>query len=276
MNIKIGICQNRVQKNKKENFKIISDYIKRLSYNKVDMVILPECWNCPYGVEYFEEYAESISNSESINLLQNLAKKYNIYIIGGSIPIIEEEKIYNTCICFNNSGNIIGIYNKIHLFDINLNNFTFKESTVLTPGEKPLIIDTIFGKIGIGICYDLRFPLLADYYSRNGCKMIIYPGAFSEKTGPLHWTLLLKARAVDNECFIVGCSTGTNNNFKYKGYGHSSVINPWGNILYEADENPIIKVVDINLDQVSEMRKQIPIFDYCKNFFDYNKASTGK
>ena len=276
MKIKIGLCQNKVSKDKKENYNNISNYVNQLCKKMIDIIILPECWNCPYGIEYFEDYSEPLSNSESVIFLQNLAKKHNIYIIGGSIPLKIENKIYNSCVCLNNFGNIIGIYNKIHLFDVTIENFSFKESSVLSKGEQPLIINTPFGKIGIGICYDLRFPLLADYYARNGCKIIIYPGCFSEKTGPLHWSLLLKARAVDNECFIIGCSTSKNNDFEYKGYGHSSVIDPWGNILFEADEDPKIKKINIDLDIVSQMRKQIPIFDHCNSFFDYKKASIGK
>jgi omega-amidase len=261
MRFLIGICQIKVSSNKQENFTKIKAVIRKLAYSPSKIIILPECWNCPYGIEYFKDYAEDINNSGSIELLKELAIKYKLFIIGGSIPTIQEDKIYNTCVCLDPNGEVIGIYNKIHLFDINLNNFTFKESDVLSSGNKPLIINTMYGKIGIGICYDLRFPLLADYYLKNGCKMIVYPGSFSSKTGPLHWKMLLQSRAVDNQLYIVGCSTAVNHESTYKGYGHSMVINPWGKVLYEVNEEEVSGTSIIDMEVVTEMRLQIPILE---------------
>jgi len=265
MRVNIGICQLKVSKNKDDNLKNVEIEIDKLcSSQNINILVLPECWNCPYGIEYFDTYSEEIECSKSIELLKSLAKKYGIYLVGGSIPIKENGKIYNTCFCFNPDGCIIGRYDKIHLFNIEIKeyDFEFKESSVLCPGTKPLIIDTIFGRIGIGICFDLRFPLLANYYSKNKCNIIIYPGSFSEKTGPLHWTLLLRARAVDNQCYIVGCSTAKNTDFKYKGYGHSSIINPMGEVIYDVGENQISYSTEIDLRQVEDVRLSIPVLSH--------------
>ena len=177
MRFLIGICQIKVSSNKQENFTKIRAVIHKLAYSQSKIIILPECWNCPYGIEYFKDYAEDINNSESIELLKELAIKYKLFIIGGSIPTIQEDKIYNTCVCLDPNGEVIGIYNKIHLFDINLNNFTFKESDVLSSGNKPLIINTIYGKIGIGICWDQWFPEAARLTALKGSEIIFYPTA---------------------------------------------------------------------------------------------------
>ena len=259
MNFKIGISQMKVNSNKEKNLEKVKASLSVFGKNDVNLGVLPECWNCPYGVEYFEEYSEEINNSKSIELMSELAKENNLYLIGGTIPIKEDGKIYNTCFCFNNKGEIIGKYSKIHLFDIDLGNFSFKESDVLTAGSKPLIIETPYCKIGIGICYDLRFPLLADYYAKNGCNMIVYPGSFSEKTGPIHWSLLLKGRALDNQCYVIGCSTSKNDDFNYKGYGHSSIVDPWGNIMYEADGDSVCYVRNIDMKYLEEIRNKIPV-----------------
>ena len=263
MKLNIGLCQLKITKNKEENFKNVMNEISKLCKLNVNMVVLPECWNCPYGIEYFEEYSEDVNDSQSVKLLESLAKKKHIYIIGGSIPIRDKGNLYNTCFCFDPEGNIIGRYDKIHLFDIEIRefDFSFKESSVLSSGKNPLIIDTIYGKIGIAICFDLRFPLLAEKKTKNNCKMIIYPGSFSEKTGPLHWTLLLRTRALDNQCFVIGCSTSKNENFKYKGYGHSSIINPMGKIVYEAGEDQIATNHVINLNEILEVKRNIPMLN---------------
>ena len=259
MKVKVGICQLEVNSNKDINYENMQSSVNKLVLEDVKIVILPECWNCPYGIEYFQEYSEDINNSKSIKLMSEISKNNKIYLIGGSVPIKDDKKYYNTCFCFNIDGEIIGRYDKIHLFDINLDYFSFKESSVLSPGTKPLIIDTIYGKIGIGICYDLRFPLLANYYSENNCIMVVYPGSFSEKTGPYHWSLLLRCRALDNQCYVIGCSTSENNNFDYKGYGHSCITGPWGDIIYEANEKPTIFTKEIDLEYIKDIRKQIPL-----------------
>ena len=262
MKVNIGICQFKVSENKDDNLKRMEIEIDKLcSSQNVNILVLPECWNCPYGIEYFDKYSEEIDSSKSVNLLKLLAKKYSIYLVGGSIPIKENNKIYNTCFCFSPEGDIIGRYDKIHLFDVEIKeyDFEFKESSVLSAGKSPLILETIYGRIGIGICFDLRFPLLANYYFKNKCKMIIYPGSFSEKTGPLHWSLLLRSRAVDNQCFIIGCSTAKNINFNYKGYGHSSIISPMGDIIYDAEENQAFYSTQIDMLRVNDVRRSIPI-----------------
>lgn len=204
-------------------------------------------------------------------MLTEMAKKNNIYIIGGSIPekvIIDNiEKIYNTSVIINSKGEIIGKHRKIHLFDIDIpNKITFKESDTLSAGNNITVINTLWGKIGIGICYDLRFSELATVMRQKGCDLLIYPGAFNMTTGPLHWELLQRSRAVDNNVFIATCSPARvdmtkecNKNYNgYIAYGHSNIINPMGEVIADAGVDENVIVLEIDLQKAYDMREQIP------------------
>mmetsp|Transcript_12252 Transcript_12252/g.10555 ORF Transcript_12252/g.10555 Transcript_12252/m.10555 type:complete len:133 (+) Transcript_12252:159-557(+) len=132
-------------------------------------------------------------------MLQETAKKNNIYLVGGTIPEKEGDFIYNTSLVFDRTGQVIGKHRKVHLFDIDIpGKITFKESEYLKPGNQITIVDTEYGKIGIAICYDMRFPELALLMSKKGAKMLVYSGCFNQTTGPLHWELILRSRALDN------------------------------------------------------------------------------
>lgn len=178
--------------------------------------VLPECWNSPYSVSSFPIYAEEVpgvgqypdaEKSPSIYMLRQKAIEHGIWIIGGSIPEREGDLLYNTCIIVDNQGDIIGKHRKIHLFDIDVpGRIKFKESDALTAGQTPTLIQSPWGPIGIGICYDIRFPEYAILLRKMGARILVYPGAFNMVTGPAHWELLQRARAVDNQVFVATCS----------------------------------------------------------------------
>lgn len=143
--------------------------------------------------------------SKTLSEISNLASKNDVYILAGSIPEKEDDRLFNTSYLFNRNGDVIAKHRKMHLFDIDVKGkITFKESDVLTAGNDFTIADTEFGKIGIGICYDVRFPELARIMVREGALVLFYPGAFNMTTGPAHWELLFKSRALDNQAYCVG------------------------------------------------------------------------
>lgn len=246
------IIQSKPLVSKFETLKNIKQLISTHINDSINFIILPECFNCPYGVKYFKEYAEELvvsTNNPTIHTLHKISINYpTVYLIAGTIPEKQGDNYYNTCTIWF-CGEIIGSYRKIHLFDINIpDQINFKESDVLSPGTKPSIINTPYGKIGIGICFDLRFNSLSNYYAENDCQIIIYPGSFSQYTGKLHWELLLRARAVDSQCWIIGVSSALNTDFDYKSYGHSMVIDPWGKIMspnIKDKECAIIEKIDV-------------------------------
>ena len=148
----------------------------------------------------------------------------------------------------------------MHLFDIDVKGrMTFRESDTLTGGSALAHFDTPFGRVGLGICYDMRFPLLAMLLRQAGCSILIFPGAFNTVTGPPHWELLLRARALDTQCFVAGCSPARNPDAKYQAWGHSTVVSPWGEVVATTDETPQTVFADLNLNRVDEVRAQIPV-----------------
>ncbi|KAI8380143.1 carbon-nitrogen hydrolase [Blakeslea trispora] len=232
--------------------------------NGAQVVVLPECFNSPYGSNYFTQYAEPLKGGESVAMLSTTAKDANVYLIGGSIPEKEEStgKIFNTLTAYDPSGNMIAKHRKVHLFDIDVpGKITFKESDTLTGGDWLTHVDTKYGKIGVGICYDIRFPEMAMIAARKGCLAMIYPGAFNMTTGPLHWELLQRARAVDNQMYVAACSPARDMSASYHAWGHSTVVDPKGVVVATCDENETIVYADIDPKQVQEVRTNIPLYD---------------
>lgn len=258
--IKLALCQMNVVDNKKENIKTAKMMIKESVSENADFIILPEMFNCPYSNDKFIEYGEKEHNNSTLNEISRLAKTNNVYILAGSIPEKEEDKLYNASYLFDNCGDIIAKHRKMHLFDIDIKGkITFKESDVLTAGNEFTIADTKFGKIGIGICYDVRFPELARIMVENGALILIYPGAFNMTTGPAHWELLFRSRALDNQVFCVGVAPALNETSIYQSYGHSIITNPWGELVVQAGENESLIISEINLCEIKKVRDELPL-----------------
>ncbi|KAG9318360.1 carbon-nitrogen hydrolase [Chiua virens] len=250
------IAENPTEKDiKLGNLRHAREMIDRAVKNpngKPDLVVLPECFNSPYGHVHFPVYAETIgfmpgkeydigkTQSQSIRTLSEAASEHRIWLVGGSIPERDEtdDKVYNTCIVFSPEGKLVTTHRKVHLFDIDIpGKIKFKESETLTGGASTTFFDTGFARIGLGICYDVRFPELAMIAARKGCHVLIYPGAFNTTTGPLHWELLQQARAVDNQVFFSMCSPARDPKAAYQAYGHTMLVDPYGKVIGQADEH---------------------------------------
>ncbi|XP_062499715.1 omega-amidase NIT2-like [Corticium candelabrum] len=220
---------------------------------------ITECFNSPYGTQYFSSYSEETSG-DTVATLAELAKENNIYLIGGSIPEKDGDAFYNTCTVFCPTGQMIAKHRKIHLFDIDIpGKITFKESDVLSCGQSLTMFDIESCTVGIGICYDVRFAELAHAYSALGCRFLVYPGAFNMITGPQHWELLLRARAVDNQVYVAGISPARDESASYVAWGHSTVVDPWGAVIATTDHQEAIVYADIDLSKVVDVRSAIPI-----------------
>ena len=257
--LKLALCQMNVVDNKLENLKKARSMISDAS-KKADFIVLPEMFNCPYSNDKFIEYSEDENDSYTLNKISNLARENNIYILAGSIPEKKEDKLFNTSYLFDKHGEIIAKHRKMHLFDIDVKDkITFKESDVLTAGNDFTLADTEFGKIGIGICYDIRFPELARIMVENGALILFYPGAFNMTTGPAHWQLLFRSRALDNQVYCVGVAPALNEDASYHSYGHSIITNPWGEVLAEADQKEEIIFCEIDLDEIKKVREELPL-----------------
>lgn len=255
----VALCQMQVVEDKNENVAHALDMIKKAS-QKADIIILPEMWNCPYHTELFPLYAEEMDNSPTLNAICKAAKKQETYILAGSIPEKHDGKTYNSSFFINPEGEIIGVHRKVHLFDIDVPDaISFKESQTLTAGNNVTVIDTELGKIGICICYDIRFPELLRLMALEGAELIIVPGAFNMTTGPAHWKPLIKVRAVDNQVYVAAASPARDNKASYVAYGHSMVADPWGKVISEAGAGEEILYVTIDLSSIEKVRYELPL-----------------
>ena len=222
MKIKIALCQINVVDNKEKNIENATSMILKAVKQNADFIVLPEMFNCPYSNEKFIEYCEEETNSLTLSKIAKLADENNTYILAGSIPEKEDSKIFNTSYLFDKNGEIIAKHRKMHLFDIDVKGkIYFKESDTLSSGNKITIAKTEFGNVGIGICYDIRFPELARLMVNAGAEILFYPGAFNMTTGPAHWELTFRARALDNQVYCVGVAPALNRDASYHSYGHS-------------------------------------------------------
>ncbi|XP_068213164.1 omega-amidase NIT2 [Palaemon carinicauda] len=257
--LRLALIQLNVGMKKTENVLRALQKVKEAAGNGAQVVALPECFNSPYGTNYFPQYAEPIPG-ESTNALSSAAKENGIFIVGGSIPERDGDTLYNTCTVWNPEGQMIAKHRKIHLFDIDVpGGIKFCESDSLSPGNQLTTFDLPQCKVGVGICYDMRFAELAQLYGKMGCKLILYPGAFNMTTGPAHWELLQRGRALDNQLYVGTVSPARDVNANYVAWGHSTMVNPWGEIIATTEHEETIVYSDIDLDYVEKVRQMIPL-----------------
>ncbi|KAF2668851.1 carbon-nitrogen hydrolase [Microthyrium microscopicum] len=245
--------------------------LEAVNEHKARIVVLPECFNSPYGTKYFGSYAETLlpspptaEQSPSFHALSKLAAEAQVYLVGGSIPEKHptSKDLYNTCLTFSPTGELIATHRKVHLFDIDIpGKIKFKESEVLSPGNDITMVDLPeYGKIGIAICYDIRFPELATIAARKGAFLLLYPGAFNMTTGPAHWELLARSRAVDNQAYVGLCSPARDMSADYHAWGHSMIVDPNAESLGHLDEKEGIVIAELSGDRIEEVRKGIPVY----------------
>lgn len=271
--LRLSLIQLRSSADKLENIQHARDMILRaVSESQSDLVVLPECWNSPYSTASFPVYAEPVpsvgakpdpSTTPSTQMLVDVAKERKIWIVGGSYPERDSssgsERLFNTCLVINPDGAIVGKHRKVHLFDIDVpGKIKFKESDSLSAGDSMTVVETPWGNLGVGICYDIRFPELALLMRQRGCKVLIYPGAFNMVTGPAHWELLQRARAVDNQVFVAACSPSRIEGSGYVAWGHSSVVSPWGEVIAKAGADEEIISAELDMDSLESIRMNIP------------------
>ena len=262
MSFILGLCQMKVETDKQANLYKAESMIREAAKRGAQMISLPEIFNCPYSNKFFREYAEDASGP-TVSLLSSLAKELSICLIGGSIPEIEEDKIYNTSFTFNSEGQIIGKHRKVHLFDIDVKGgISMKESDTLTAGDRMTVIDTEYGRIGVAICYDVRFPELIRNMTLAGAQMIVLPAAFTLTTGVSHWDITMRVRALDNQIYFAAVSPARDPDGHYQAYGHSCIATPWGEFSARTDARESIVLGEIDFDYNSSIREQLPLLKH--------------
>ena len=250
--------------------KIIKQLIEKAIDLGAEFIALPECATSLHeNSTITKNLAKPEVENFSLQTLRELAKSKEIYILIGSLPIKLENKITNRSFLIGSNGKILYKYDKIHLYDVNLpNGEIYKESDTYSSGDKAIVgqIQENKFKIGMTICYDLRFPNLYQDLARNGAEIITVPSAFSNVTGPYHWHTLLKARAIETGSFIIAPAQTGKHQCGRTTFGHSLIISPWGKVLVDGKKKVGVVYAKINLEEVTMARQAIPNLSINKEY----------
>ncbi|CAH0587889.1 unnamed protein product [Chrysodeixis includens] len=263
LGFKIALLQLQVGASKSQNLTNAVQEIHHAKEKGAQLVALPDFFNSPYGVPYLEEYAEEIPNGPTCAALKCAALQAGVCVVGGTIPERHRDKFYSTCTVWDENGDLVAVHRKLHLFDVEIpGGLSFKESDMVSAGDE--ITTFVFKgmKIGLGVCYDLRFFEMAQMMAKEGCSLLLYPGAFTLATGQLHWEILARARATDLQLWVALVSPARDSSASYVAWGHSMIVDPWGAVVLQLDETPGIVLMDIDTKAVEEVRTQLPIWKH--------------
>jgi predicted amidohydrolase len=270
MKFNIACIQTNTQNDLQENISKISLQVSKAANMGADFVTMPE--NAFFMGKNAEELLlNSFFENEhpAILKMQELAAQLKIWILIGSVAvkIANSEKLANRSIVIDNSGKIVSTYDKIHLYDVQVEGEeTHRESSRFVGGDKATICKTPWCDIGLTICYDVRFPHLYRKLAKSGAKIITVPSAFTKFTGQAHWHTLLKARAIENACFIAApAQTGTHPSQRQT-FGHSLIIDPWGDVLQDGGKSETIIIAEVDTEIVDKIRKQLPSLEHDRLF----------
>lgn len=228
--------------------------------------MLPECCLLFGGPESQQgEYALSSCSEDNPlkTAMSDLARKFDVYLVAGTIPVLADDKrVYSRTYLFDCAGKVLGEYDKLHLFDVDVSDGTkeYRESDAFCPGEKISVIDTPFGKLGLAICYDLRFPDLFRAMRLAGAEIIALPAAFTKVTGAAHWQPLIQARAIETQCFVLAAAQwGQHNQGSRETWGQSMIVDPWGRIKAEKMTGCGWVQASLDKSELAQIRSQMPV-----------------
>lgn len=270
--IKVAAIQMASGSNKEKNLKQAEKLIKQAVSKKAKFIVLPEVFNFRGSLDNAASQAETVPGY-STNFISKLAKKFKIWILIGSL--MEKEgrrqggketgKPFNTSVLISPKGEIISKYRKMHLFDIKLKGKEILESKRNQPGKIPKIVSVEKTKVGLSICYDLRFPELYRFYAKKGAEILCIPSSFTKPTGQVHWHTLIKARAIENLAYVIAPNQFGTGSGGVKTFGHSLIVDPWGKILAEGSPNKeAVIVAEVDLEYLRKVRKNLPALEHRK------------
>lgn len=254
----VGVLQNSASCDIENNLTQIDSLLAR--YNqRLDIIALTEVFAYRGKHTDYRRLADTIWKY-STRYAEALARARNAWVLAGSIPEKVQNKIYNTSILFNREGKISALYRKIHLFEAFLDNEQrIAETDIFTRGTTPVTANIEGWTAGLSICYDLRFPELYRQYSKEGANILFIPSNFTQRTGRDHWQTLVRARAIENQCFVIAPDQcGKNEVTGIQSYGHSMIVGPWGEILAKASNREVILTVSLNPNEIKRTRHRIP------------------
>jgi predicted amidohydrolase len=253
---------------KQANLKEAERWVRNAAAKGARLVALPEVFIWRGSKKLERQFAEPIPGPSSMALAE-LAQELGIYLLAGSIleEISNSEKAYNTSLLFDPAGKQIACYRKIHLFDVDLaDGVSLRESETRAHGQSPAVVKTELGAMGLTVCYDVRFPELYRKLAEQGADVIFVPSAFTAYTGEAHWATLLRARAIENQTYIIAPDQFGKSAKSFETHGHSMIVDPWGRIIAELPDGPGIVSAEIDLDYLAKIRAELPALKHRRIF----------
>jgi len=263
--MKVSALQLNSQPDFEQNLEMTYDMVKKAAVEGADFVVLPENFAFMGDEKKRLEQAEQICEKVEKSLV-NWTIEFGIYLLGGGYPVpAENGKVFNRAVLVNPKGESIAVYNKIHLFDVDLSRQeTYRESDMVQAGKDIVLADLPeFGmKAGLSICYDVRFPEIYREMAKQGAHILFVPAAFTRPTGKAHWEILLRARAVENSAFVIAPAQTGKHGEKRETYGHAMIIDPWGKIIADAGEEPGMATATLDLNRLKDIRRKLPALEH--------------
>jgi predicted amidohydrolase len=259
--IRAACVQFSARADKSENVALMAPLVAEAAGLGADVVLLPEKWNAWMDGPGLRPLAERLDAGETVDAMAGWAREHGINLIGGSIAIVaDDDSIHNVSIAFDRSGERVAAYTKIHLFDVDVGGFSYRESDGTAPGSDLVTVDLDGVTVGLTVCYDLRFPELYRALTvGGGARILTIPSNFTLHTGMAHWEVLLRARAIENQAFVLATGQhGTPGGLDKPSYGHSMIVDPWGTVLAQAPDGDGVIVADLDLAAQASIRERLP------------------
>lgn len=277
--VQVAAIQMTSSQEVNRNLETTAKLIQDAATTGAKLIVLPEMFLL-MGTTESEKFriAESPGKGKVQDFLANLAAKHGIWLIAGTMPILKphQPKLLASCLIYNDTGTQIAHYNKLHLFDVVVpsSEESYQESSNISPGNSIVIVDTPFGRLSVAVCYDLRFPELFRIMFKHGVEIIAVPAAFTVPTGKAHWEILLRARAIENFSYLIGACQGGSHSAHRKTYGHSMIVNPWGEIMACLPEGEGFITAEIDREKLLKIREDMPVLSHSRIDFITELAVT--
>ena len=254
------------------NLEVTQSLVKGATEQGAQLVVLPENFALFSTAKLQQAGIQEIESAGPIrSFLSNLARNNKVWIVAGSVPVaarpdghLLENHVRAACFVYDDQGNEVCRYDKIHLFDVDVADSygSYRESDAIEPGERVQVVETPFGRLGLSICYDLRFPELFRLLSDKGAEIITLPSAFTAVTGMAHWEVLLRARAVENLCYVLAAAQGGTHPSGRMTWGDSMVVDPWGGVLDRLAKGPGVVTAEVDRDRIADLRASLPALEH--------------
>jgi predicted amidohydrolase len=258
--LRVACVQLTSRDDKASNIEKTERLVARAAATGADVVVLPEKWNAIGDADTLHTNAEPLEGGESVEAMASWARAQGITLVGGSITERREgrEKLSNTSIVFDPDGDIVGLYRKIHMFDVEVGGLVYRESEAEEAGEEPVVVESESWPIGLSVCYDVRFPELYRILALEGAELVTVPAHFTLYTGKDHWHVLLRARAIENQCYVAAAAQIGETRPGRPSYGRSLIVDPWGIVIAEAPDEETVISAELDRAHLREIREKLP------------------